>query len=525
MEKKNIVVLFGGQSSEHVVSCMSVQNVAANINEEKYNVILVGITEDGHWVKVDSLSQVKDDTWRESKTGAVLSPDAKEKCLIVTENGSFEKIPVDVVFPVLHGLYGEDGTVQGILELAKIPYVGCGVLASAVSMDKLSTKRMVSGLGICQAAYVSVMKAELKDMDAVIAKIEKEIPYPVFVKPSNAGSSRGVTRADNREELITGLREAADNDRRILVEEMIVGREIECGVFGDGDSTKASGVGEILAAAEFYDFDAKYYNAESKTVVDPELPDGATERVREAAVKIFNAVDGYGLSRVDFFVKADGTVVFNEINTLPGFTAISMYPMLWEARGVDKRQLIDDLIDHAFRRYERYKCSQRSVPEAVRTVQNDISGEIYMTKDILVRVRGVQTIGEEEDTVEMITPGTYYVKNGKQYLIYDESLDETGTPTHNTVKVMENRIEVMKRGLVESHMIFEPGRRTTANYRTPMGLFLMGITTSLLEVEEDEESILLRIKYSMEMNGEYAFDCNTEILASSRKEEVLGIPM
>ena len=171
MEKKNIVVLFGGQSSEHVVSCMSVQNVAANINEEKYNVILVGITEDGHWVKVDSLSQVKDDTWRESKAGAVLSPDAKEKCLIVTENGSFEKIPVDVVFPVLHGLYGEDGTVQGILELAKIPYVGCGVLASAVSMDKLSTKRMVSGLGICQAAYVSVMKAELKDMDAVIVAV------------------------------------------------------------------------------------------------------------------------------------------------------------------------------------------------------------------------------------------------------------------------------------------------------------------------------------------------------------------
>ena len=175
MEKKNIVVLFGGQSSEHVVSCMSVQNVAANINEEKYNVILVGITEDGHWVKVDSLSQVKDDTWRESKAGAVLSPDAKEKCLIVTENGSFEKIPVDVVFPVLHGLYGEDGTVQGILELAKIPYVGCGVLASAVSMDKLSTKRMVNGLGICQAAYVPVLKEELKDIDAVVAKIEKEI--------------------------------------------------------------------------------------------------------------------------------------------------------------------------------------------------------------------------------------------------------------------------------------------------------------------------------------------------------------
>ena len=220
-------------------------------------------------------------------------------------------------------------------------------------MDKLSTKRMVNGLGICQAAYVPVLKEELKDIDAVVAKIEKEIPYPVFVKPSNAGSSRGVTRADNREELIAGLKEAAANDRRMLVEEMIVGREIECGVFGDGASTKASGVGEILAAAEFYDFDAKYYDAESKTVVDPELPNGATERVREAAVKIFNAVDGYGLSRVDFFVKADGTVVFNEINTLPGFTAISMYPMLWEARGVNKKQLIDDLINHAFKRYER----------------------------------------------------------------------------------------------------------------------------------------------------------------------------
>ena len=264
-----------------------------------------------------------------------------------------EKIQVDVIFPVLHGMYGEDGTIQGLFELAKIPYVGCGVLASAVSMDKLYTKIIVDHLGIRQAKFVGIHAYELEEIDKALDKVEEMLPYPVFVKPSNAGSSRGVTRADNREELITGLREAADNDRRILVEEMIVGREIECGVFGDGDSTKASGVGEILAAAEFYDFDAKYYNAESKTVVDPELPDGATERVREDAVKIFNAVDGYGLSRVDFFVKADGTVVFNEINTLPGFTAISMYPMLWEARGVDKRQLIDDLIDHAFRRYER----------------------------------------------------------------------------------------------------------------------------------------------------------------------------
>ncbi|MBQ6855910.1 MAG: D-alanine--D-alanine ligase [Lachnospiraceae bacterium] len=354
MSKKNLVALFGGQSSEHVVSCMSVQNVVANIDRDAYNVILVGITEDGHWLKVDSTEEIKNDTWRESKVSAVLSPDATEKCLLVMEEGRVEKVPVDVVFPVLHGLYGEDGTVQGILELARIPYVGCGVLASAVSMDKLSTKIIVNSLGIRQAAFVAIFKEEMGDMDAMVARVEEAFPYPVFVKPSNAGSSRGVSRADSREELIAGLEEAARHDRRILVEEMIVGHEVECAVYGGGlEAVKASGVGEILAAAEFYDFDAKYNNAESKTVVIAELPGNATEIVRDAAIKIFKAVDGYGLSRVDFFVEEDGGVVFNEINTLPGFTAISMYPMLWEERGISKPELVDALISHACKRYER----------------------------------------------------------------------------------------------------------------------------------------------------------------------------
>ena len=350
----NLVALFGGQSSEHVVSCMSVQNVVANIDTEKYNVILVGITEDGRWVKVDSAEEIKNDTWRESKVSAVLSPDAKEKCLLLMEDGKVEKVPVDVVFPVLHGLYGEDGTVQGLFELAQIPYVGCGVLASAVSMDKMTTKVIVNNLGIRQAAFVAVLKEEMSDLGAIIEKIENAFPYPVFVKPSNAGSSKGVSRADNREELIAGLEEAVKHDRRILVEEMIVGHEVECAVYGGGlEDVQASGVGEILAAADFYDFEAKYYNAESKTVIDPELPGNTAELVREAAIKIFKGVDGYGLSRVDFFVEADGGVVFNEINTLPGFTAISMYPMLWEARGISKPQLVDALISHALKRYER----------------------------------------------------------------------------------------------------------------------------------------------------------------------------
>jgi D-alanine-D-alanine ligase len=188
-------------------------------------------------------------------------------------------------------------------------------------------------------------------MDGIVEKVEKKFSYPVFIKPSNAGSSQGVSKAENRAELIAGLKEAAKHDRKILVEETIVGREVECAVLGGGSRpVRSTGVGEILAADTFYSFDAKYYNAESKTVIGPELPGDAAERVRSAAEKIFNAVDGYGLSRVDFFVTADGEVIFNEINTLPGFTAISMYPMLWEAAGIRKNDLIDELIRLAFER-------------------------------------------------------------------------------------------------------------------------------------------------------------------------------
>lgn len=352
--KKTIAVIFGGQSSEHVVSCMSVVNVASQIDAQEYDVLLIGITEEGRWVKADSIESIQDGSWRESQVKAVISPDATERCVILEENGHFEKRPVDAAFPVLHGLYGEDGTIQGLFELARIPYVGCGVLASAVSMDKLYTKIIVDTLGVPQAAYVPVYREELENMEQVTARVEEKFSYPVFVKPSNAGSSKGVGKAENRQELETALREAARHDRKILVEETIVGHEVECAVFGGGKTpVKASGVGEILAAAEFYDFDAKYYNAESKTVVNPPLPGNAAEKIRQAAVDIFKAVDGYGLSRVDFFVKEDGGIVFNEINTLPGFTAISMYPMLWEAAGMDKKTLVQALIGHAFQRYDR----------------------------------------------------------------------------------------------------------------------------------------------------------------------------
>lgn len=354
MSKKNIAVLFGGQSSEHEVSCVSVQTVIANINQDNYNILIIGITKEGKWLKVDSVDDIKSGEWVNGKVSAVISPDATMRGVILIDGNKITVEKIDVVFPVLHGLYGEDGTVQGVLELARIPYVGCGVLASSVSMDKIYTKIIVDTLGIRQADYVIVRKNDLNDMDSVVAKIEAKIAYPVFIKPSNAGSSRGVSKAENREALIDGLYEAAKHDRKILVEETIIGREIECAVLGSGE-VRASGVGEILAASDatFYDFDAKYNNADSKTVISPDLPAETVEKVRTDAVEIFKAVDGYGLSRVDFFVTKDtNEVVFNEINTLPGFTAISMYPMLWEAKGIGKPQLVEKLIQSALVRFE-----------------------------------------------------------------------------------------------------------------------------------------------------------------------------
>lgn len=352
--KKTVAVLFGGQSSEHEVSCMSARTIAEAIDLEKYTVVLIGITKKGEWLYVDCTSQIADGTWKKSTKRAMILPDAGLKSIMVFENlkGNIvsSMIPVDVVFPALHGLYGEDGTVQGLFELAKLPYVGCGVLSSALSMDKLYTKQIVSRLGIRQAAYIGVQREELKDLEQIAFRVEQALTYPVFIKPSNAGSSRGVSRARSREELFCGLLEAAKHDRKILVEEEIKGRELECAVFG-GAPFQVSGVGEILAAAEFYDYDAKYNNEESKTVISPKLPEGKTEEIRDAAGRIFAAVDGFGLARVDFFLETNtNEVVFNEINTMPGFTSISMYPMLWEAQGVSKKELVDGLLKLALER-------------------------------------------------------------------------------------------------------------------------------------------------------------------------------
>lgn len=352
MSKLTVAVLFGGQSSEHEVSLVSANTVISNINKEIYEVVLIGITKDGRWLKVDKQEDITSGKWMKSKVSAVISPDASHRGVLFIENGKVEVKKIDVIFPVLHGLYGEDGTVQGLFELARIPYVGCGVLASSISMDKLYTKIVVDRLNIRQAEYVPVYGDSLGDMELQVKRVEEKLSYPVFVKPSNAGSSKGVSKAHNREELEKALLLAAEHDHKILVEETIVGREIECAVLGSKD-VKASGVGEVIAAAEFYDYDAKYNNDQSKTDIHPQLPDGVENQIREAAVAIFKAVDGSGLARVDFFYdEAAGEIVFNELNTLPGFTSISMYPMLWEAKGISKERLVEKLIQSGLSRYQ-----------------------------------------------------------------------------------------------------------------------------------------------------------------------------
>ena len=348
--KKRIAVIFGGQSSEHEVSCMSAVNVIGGLNREKYEIHMIGITKEGHWVYVENVDKIRDDSWRDGEITAVISPDHEKQGIWKVSGGTVEVVPIDVAFPVLHGKYGEDGTIQGLFEMSGIPYAGCGVLASAASMDKISTKIFADRLGVRQAAYVADIARDLREMDDTIAQVEEKLGYPVFVKPSNAGSSQVVSKAHNREELKEALVLAKKHDHRVLIEENITGREVECAVLG-GQNPQASPVGEILAAAEFYDFDAKYNNEESRTVIDPDLPEEVKEEIRRNAVAIFREVGGFGLSRVDFFVEKDtNEVIFNEINTLPGFTNISMYPMLWEANGIKKEELLDRIIELAYER-------------------------------------------------------------------------------------------------------------------------------------------------------------------------------
>ena len=355
--KTRVLIVFGGRSSEHEVSMVSASTVEKAMDPSKYEVHKVYISKTGLWrYATCPIHEIDEEELTKNGRAAGVMPGSAEPSLYVEteKKGTFEIYPLDVAVIAMHGLFGEDGTIQGLFEMAGLPYVGSGVLGSSASMDKITTKRVVEDLGIRQAVFVPVKKEELLDFDAVRARVEKRLAYPVYVKPSNAGSSVGVTKAHNAGELKAGLEEAARWDDRLLVEENINGREIECAVLGHNEAPKASGVGEILAAGDFYTYEAKYHNPESKTVVDPDLPESTVEEIRRTAIAVFGAVGAEGLSRVDFFVdRVTGEVIFNEINTLPGFTSISMYPMLWEARGLHKPELVDELIRLALEKSKR----------------------------------------------------------------------------------------------------------------------------------------------------------------------------
>ena len=355
MSKKVIAVVFGGVSSEHDISRISAETVIKNLNPEKYTVLPVYITKEGAWKLYEGpVEAVNSGHWDKYAPSCIISPDREHKGLIRIVGDKIRFIPVDLVYLVLHGANGEDGTIQGLLELAGLPYVGCGVLSSAVSMNKAFTKIVVEKLDVAQAPYTVAYKYQIEeDVNAVMDRVEAACKYPVFVKPACAGSSVGITKAHNRDELVDGLWLAAEHDKTIVIEQGIVGRELECAVLGNGNKVEASTVGEILAADEFYSYDAKYNNNDSRTVLPADIPAEKCEEIRSAAVEIFKALDGMGLSRVDFFLEKDtNKVIFNEINTLPGFTPISMYPMLFNHAGYSTEELVDKIVGLGLERYD-----------------------------------------------------------------------------------------------------------------------------------------------------------------------------
>ncbi len=351
MEKLNVAVLFGGESSEHEVYIKSGMNVMLGLDVEKYNILPVFISKTGEWFLYDGIITNIDKVNIEKVSSKVcISTDKTNKGLIRMVGDKFKMIKVDVVIPVLHGKNGEDGTMQGLLEIAGLPYAGCKVLGSAVSMDKEFTKMVAEKIGLEQANYLiyNTLEYDVKKED-VLTEVEEILGFPCFIKPACTGSSIGISKATNNEELIKAIEKAFEYDNKVIVEEAIVGRELEIGVLGNFCSDiNFSGVGEILSAHDFYDYEAKYENANSKTRMVDDLPKDIIEELQDQAVRLFWAVNGYGLSRVDFFLE-NGTnrIIFNEINTFPGFTSISMYPQLMGEAGVGYQDLLDSLINLA----------------------------------------------------------------------------------------------------------------------------------------------------------------------------------
>jgi D-alanine-D-alanine ligase len=350
LNKKKLLrvgVLFGGRSGEHEVSLASAASVIRGLDPDKYEAVPIGITKDGHWLIGEGAVKMLPDVLKGGRR-VMLTADPTEAAIVPLDRGAGAQ-RLDVVFPVLHGTYGEDGTIQGMLDLAGLPYVGAGVLGSAVGMDKDISKKLFQSAGIPVVPWVAVRRAEWeKDPSDVKAKIEEEFPYPVFVKPATLGSSVGMTKVHTAEELGPALDLACEFGMKILVEKAVSAREIEVSVLGNHEP-KASVPGEIIPHREFYDYTAKYLEDGTQLVIPAELKPSQVQKIQTLAVEAFRALELTGMARVDFFLEKKGTKLFlNEVNTIPGFTSISMYPKLWEASGISFRELIDKLIDLAF---------------------------------------------------------------------------------------------------------------------------------------------------------------------------------
>jgi D-alanine-D-alanine ligase len=391
MKKVRVGVLFGGRSGEHEVSLLSAASVLNAINKDKYEVVPIGVTKEGRWVTAADAERllrgegVAHEQGRHLRAG---NPEATTSAAVLARGESvivppvpqshglvpFESaapaahhpIDVDVIFPVMHGTFGEDGTVQGLLELADIAYVGAGVLGSAAGMDKDMMKKLFAAENLPIVKHVTILRSQWEDDPKKVRKhVESKLKYPVFVKPANLGSSVGISKAHDREELGPAIDEAARYDRKIVIEEGVGGkkrkaRELECAVLGN-DDPKASIVGEIVPGAEFYDYNAKYIDEGSKPLIPAPIPRKLMKQVQEMAVRAFKAVDCSGLARVDFLLDPTSKKIYlNEINTMPGFTSISMYPKMWAASGLEYPALIDRLIQLGRERFEEKKKNRFS---------------------------------------------------------------------------------------------------------------------------------------------------------------------
>ena len=367
-KKLRIALIFGGRSGEHEVSLMSARSVLSVLDPAKYEVTQVGITLEGQWLTGEDVLGKFEKGKFDSLDPAVISPDPSHGGVFVLRDKQMEKASdIDVFFPLMHGTFGEDGTIQGLFEMANVAYIGAGVVGSAVGMDKGIFKDVMRTNNIPTVESVIVSRSEIeKDINAVIGKAEKISAYPIFTKPANLGSSVGVTKCQSRSDLQEGLMEAALYDRRVLMEHGVANaREIEISVLGN-DDPHASVPGEVLPSREFYSYESKYIDGTSGLVIPASLPAETTTRIQELAVRAYKATDVAGMARVDFLLDKDsGKVYLNELNTIPGFTKISMYPKLWEASGITYLELVDRLIELAIqRKAERDRTSHiyRSQP-------------------------------------------------------------------------------------------------------------------------------------------------------------------